>query len=116
IRSCSSSCMLSFYSSPTTTLVCPLSLHDALPISHRVVENLAPVRLTIGTADAFPVADVPLDRAGRGIGAGHDVGAHRIGSVRVRSEEHTSELQSREKLVCRRLLAKTKRGIRQLHP
>src|SRR5690606_40923024 len=31
-----------------------------------------------------------------------------IGSARSRSEEHTSELQSREKLVCRLLLEKKK--------
>src|SRR5690606_31164219 len=32
--------------------------------------------------------------------------------IAMRSEEHTSELQSRENLVCRRLLEKKKRGCR----
>src|SRR6266511_512196 len=35
--------------------------------------------------------------------------APRLQGVRARSEEHTSELQSREKLVCRLLLAKKKK-------
>src|SRR5690606_31345636 len=34
-----------------------------------------------------------------------------IEGKRVRSEEHTSELQSREKLVCRRLLEKKKERV-----
>src|SRR5690606_41408034 len=33
-----------------------------------------------------------------------------MSAIAVRSEEHTSELQSREKLVCRLLLEKKKRG------
>src|SRR5690606_40631650 len=37
------------------------------------------------------------------------------GFVRSRSEEHTSELQSREKLVCRLLLEK-KKGVEAAHP
>src|SRR3712207_7798493 len=40
-----------------------------------------------------------------------DPGAeHGIGGVRRRSEEHTSELQSRQYLVCRLLLEKKKSG------
>src|SRR5699024_12693151 len=35
---------------------------------------------------------------------------------RIRSEEHTSELQSRFDLVCRLLLEKKKRGTRTKHP
>src|SRR5690606_16590697 len=63
----------------------PLSLHDALPISE------AP-----GRGD---------DRGGLLPGGGRRRGAGR-GRRRHRSEEHTSELQSREKLVCRPLLEK----------
>src|SRR2546426_3438705 len=36
--------------------------------------------------------------------------------VRVRSEEHTSELQSPCNLVCRLLLEKKKKSIRSIHP
>src|SRR2546427_7111299 len=35
-----------------------------------------------------------------------------IGAVRVRSEEHTSELQSQSNLVCRLLLEKKKKNLR----
>src|SRR5690606_41873236 len=52
----------------------------------------------------------PPDLRGSGVvrGAGGARGRDRVGDRRgeVRSEEHTSELQSREKLVCRLLLEK----------
>src|SRR3712207_8219700 len=40
------------------------------------------------------------------------VGAARLGRERLRSEEHTSELQSRQYLVCRLLLEKKKKTIK----
>src|SRR5690606_3019687 len=46
------------------------------------------------------------------------VGADKMSSVvnyQDRSEEHTSELQSREKLVCRLLLEKKKKNYKQMH-
>src|SRR6266700_4722549 len=45
----------------------------------------------------------PLREAGIAVAIG---GFHVSGCLSMRSEEHTSELQSREKLVCRLLLAK----------
>src|SRR5690606_39678412 len=54
-------------------------------------------------------------RAGRGFGRRllHAVGALRcVSLVCPRSEEHTSELQSRENLVCRLLLEKKKKKMR----
>src|SRR5437868_7744417 len=73
-------------SPPTPPSANPLSLHDALPISGR---------------HALQAGDEgQLDRLG-GLVAG--IGARR-------SEEHTSELQSRFDLVCRLLLEK-KNGI-----
>src|SRR2546429_5038894 len=68
-----------FFNDTATTEIYTLSLHDALPISF--VENL-PLQL-----------HAPLDRLGRHV---------------ERSEEHTSELQSRLHLVCRLLLEKKK--------
>src|SRR3712207_8478256 len=49
-----------------------------------------------------------VDHVGRGVAAGQRraVGAADVPAVRPRSEEHTSELQSRQYLVCRLLLAK----------
>src|SRR5690242_21605325 len=40
-------------------------------------------------------------------------GRHRTGHQRVRSEEHTSELQSHVNLVCRLLLEKKKKKIKR---
>src|SRR5690606_40618620 len=74
-----------------TSMTSPFSLHDALPISYRRLEDRS-------CADDRPQdrrAAVP--RAGR---RGRDRPDLR------RSEEHTSELQSRENLVCRLLLEK----------
>src|SRR3712207_8124687 len=61
-------------------------------------------------------ADVKLDvgrELTRGLGAGSDpeVGRKAAEEHRDRSEEHTSELQSRQYLVCRLLLEKKKTGF-----
>src|SRR5690625_6670107 len=74
----------------STTFFYTLSLHDALPISRRA-------RRPLGGAAAEP-----LDGRDHGLAAGH---GDRAGD---RSEEHTSELQSRGHLVCRLLLEKKK--------
>src|SRR5437867_5169536 len=80
-----------------------LSLHDALPIS-RFVAGLS--------LDAIPppvvdqAALLALDTLGNGLAAaGEDFGREQR---RLRSEEHTSELQSPYDLVCRLLLGKKK--------
>src|SRR5690606_40171110 len=94
----------------------PLSLHDALPISaggrHQgacanrdaVHVRLVDLRLQ-GARQPAGGCRLPADRA-------RDSGAHPALTTgcdrRVRSEEHTSELQSRENLVCRLLLEKKK--------
>src|SRR5215471_21441924 len=72
-----------FFNDPPTTEIYTLSLHDALPIS--------PARSAAAT-QRCPAIGLP----GR--------------PLRGRSEEHTSELQSRRDLVCRRLLEKKKNG------
>src|SRR5690606_41695183 len=81
-----------------------LSLHDALPIC------LDEVRKIIAVTDV-PVRQVMIeariveadDKFSRTLGARLGYHVHP-----GRSEEHTSELQSRENLVCRLLLEKTK--------
>src|SRR2546422_10127150 len=92
-----------FFNDTATTEIYTLSLHDALPIS-REGEILLLER---------PVLLRPLvDRAGEGR---LEAGEVRPAFVRVdvvderRSEEHTSELQSRLHLVCRLLLEKKKK-------
>src|SRR2546427_9006472 len=78
-----------FFNDTATTEIYTLSLHDALPIWY-LAGALAHGR------GARSRDDVVLDA--RGLAA------------RVRSEEHTSELQSQSNLVCRLLLDKKKRN------
>src|SRR5690349_21903835 len=81
-----------FFTATATTEIYTLSLHDALPISG---------------------ADPP-----RGAGAARDADFHDVRPLVLpplprfrRSEEHTSELQSRRDLVCRLLLEKKKNNV-----
>src|SRR5690606_39448666 len=92
------------------------SLHDALPIlTINDVREMAPDRLILSPGPCTP------DEAGicndlipefRGVIPilGVCLGHQCIGATH-RSEEHTSELQSRENLVCRLLLEKKKNTI-----
>src|SRR6266446_5191710 len=86
---CSNSAMLTtqltqlqffFFNDPATTEIYTLSLHDALPIrcNTALVEPPSAITITIAFSNA----------------------------ARVRSEEHTSELQSPCNIVCRLLLDK----------
>src|SRR5690606_40186537 len=94
---------------PTSSPISPLSLHDALPIS---VQQLQVQAELLGILPGGgKIADVhPLVLDPQHIGhiaplqGFAQVGLHAY----PRSEEHTSELQSRENLVCRLLLAKKK--------
>src|SRR3712207_7396781 len=86
-----------FFNDTATTEIYTLSLHDALPI----YPNRTPGR-------------VNEDEAVTGSGAGSSPSSPTTsGSPRARSEEHTSELQSRQYLVCRLLLEKKKNQINQ---
>src|SRR5690606_41012430 len=107
--------MCVFSSGPPTPQIYPLSLHDALPIlgeEQRRVEEEG--HLVAVGGDLGPVALQAL-----GV---HAAATRRRRPRRCpasprrarcpRSEEHTSELQSREKLVCRHLPEKKKRYTR----
>src|SRR5690606_42163310 len=89
-----------FFHGPPSAEIYTLSLHDALPISHA----LAVVALQRKEIQTRP--GIGSDHGGqhRRLAIGGD---HRAGG-QPRSEEHTSELQSRENLVCRLLLEKKK--------
>src|SRR3712207_7826141 len=80
-----------FFNDTATTEIYTLSLHDALPIFGEV--PVGPSGVESLPRDAGPVLEVEVDTP-----AG-DAAAER-------SEEHTSELQSRQYLVCRLLLEK----------
>src|SRR5690606_41193395 len=93
-----------------------LSLHDALPISRHVadlelVAGGGAVGAAVVVAGALEEAGVGEEGDGLGDDAGGGAG-QAAGVLGGRSEEHTSELQSRENLVCRLLLEKKKAGRR----
>src|SRR5206468_11285951 len=101
---------------PHPTQIYPLSLHDALPIL------LLGARLLMGATEGavMPIShslvaeEVSPEHRGLAMGVAQNLGSNLLGSalapvvltalaMLVRSEEHTSELQSRSDLVCRLL-------------
>src|SRR6478672_13961105 len=74
-------CFFFFFNDTATTEIYTLSLHDALPISSCSISARKPRSCMCGSRMTSP----------------------------TRSEEHTSELQSRSDLVCRLLLEKKKK-------
>src|SRR5439155_23377305 len=94
-------CSSFFFIDTATTDIYTLSLHDALPICRRPSG-----RGPHGFAHARILGQ---DTRSRSTSARNHFGAQRSGIPEfVRSEEHTSELQSRGHLVCRLLLEKKK--------
>src|SRR3712207_8868500 len=84
-----------FFNDTATTEIYTLSLHDALPIFTQQRQRIRRFRnMYTGQAAAVTFRN---DRA------------QRVASLPPRSEEHTSELQSRPNLVCRLLLLKKKK-------
>src|SRR5262249_61384073 len=105
--------LLFSYTHPPPTAISPLSLHDALPIfgllrMERVDEIKAAQRFVtedhktgIGSRQVLQRLSAQEQRSGH-----HSA---------VRSEEHTSELQSLTNLVCRLLLEKKKTTAHARH-
>src|SRR3712207_7975047 len=89
---------LFFFNDTATTEIYTLSLHDALPIFGRARDR------HLGRARD------PARHAGAGHHGGRSLAQYRdpLFARWHRSEEHTSELQSRQYLVCRLLLEKKK--------
>src|SRR5438046_7989269 len=90
--------LLSFYfNDPATTQIYTLSLHDALPISGEILWKTA-------RPDAVRSYSTPA------VWTSHGRKELLVaGALELRSEEHTSELQSLTNLVCRLLLEKKKK-------
>src|SRR5438105_15949699 len=88
---------LFFFNDPAPTEIYTLSLHDALPIC-----------CLAGRASSTP-ASRRREATRRGSRSRRSVWAASGTSITHRSEEHTSELQSRVDLVCRLLLEKKKK-------
>src|SRR5690606_41082012 len=95
-----------FSSDPRTSMTYTLSLHDALPIFCGEAKDPLHARAMRGgcrrEAQRQRARSRDADRV-----AGRPVPRDRVRAAQ-RSEEHTSELQSRENLVCRLLLEKKK--------
>src|SRR3712207_9154035 len=101
IHSSSHSCFFFFFFNDTaTTEIYTLSLHDALPISR-------PPRRRRDPRPRRAEQHLAIDDAGRRSARP----AQQLRAEPGRSEEHTSELQSRQYLVCRLLLEKKKKPI-----
>src|SRR3712207_8100398 len=96
-----------------TTEIYTLSLHDALPILVQVGDQYAARRALRGP-ERPPLRDGGLELLdGEQGGLVGDRPRALHGPVpRARSEEHTSDLQSRQYLVCRLLLEKNKNTSR----
>src|SRR2546422_11760592 len=93
-----------FFNDTATTEIYTLSLHDALPIS-----TCSTTRISDAGAESRPVASHTV-RGDCSSAPGTTSNPSRTGDPRwARSEEHTSELQSRLHLVCRLLLEKKKK-------
>src|SRR5258708_23049803 len=86
-----------FFNDTATTEIYTLSLHDALPI----LRNRSPVQLPVVTS--CPDFTPWLSRSMLASASATPSGS--------RSEEHTSELQSPDHLVCRLLLEKKKKNL-----
>src|SRR2546430_5672884 len=80
-----------FFNDTATTEIYTLSLHDALPISYAYRD----------------LERAEFDEVLRMLAEGYSTRRGRHGAL-IRSEEHTSELQSQSNLVCRLLLEKNK--------
>src|SRR5699024_12070603 len=91
-----------FHSGPAPPELSTLSLHDALPIS-------SPVSSPRSTpSPAYSLRRGEVREPGRDLRDEHQEDHQAELDRQVRSEEHTSELQSRFDLVCRLLLEKKK--------
>src|SRR5690349_23033511 len=95
-----------FFNATATTEIYTLSLHDALPIYHerwrrprgpvQDSQEMTPMRFRVTFDGVLVASSGTIDDA-------------------ARSEEHTSELQSRRDLVCRLLLEKKKKKKKKVH-
>src|SRR5439155_11428268 len=105
-----------FFNTPPTTEIYTLSLHDALPISDRRVSRAVPGSAGRDSALLLSAASYLGNNSfarfrpawQRSLPGSAEAMTMRL-ARRTRSEEHTSELQSRGHLVCRLLLEKKKK-------
>src|SRR3712207_8677889 len=104
-----------FFNDTATTEIYTLSLHDALPISYAPVERSPAAMSSVPKPAHWPLGHVPIPAWVQTLLVpqlqAHLQRPHRY--PLARSEEHTSELQSRQYPVCRLLLEKKKTWTRK---
>src|SRR5439155_12656780 len=104
-----------FLNPPSTTKIYTLSLHDALPILREAIDELVATSRDLGIGEHYDVLEsYRMFAADRGwvrriadairSGLTAEAAVQKVREDTRRSEEHTSELQSRGHLVCRLLL------------
>src|SRR3712207_8946568 len=98
-----------FFNDTATTEIYTLSLHDALPIWFTNLRQKAAKAAGTDIPGLGNLAKLSMSEI---IRLSRDLGLRILGLVR--SEEHTSELQSRQYLVCRLLLEKKKHASQWL--
>src|SRR3712207_9327577 len=103
-QGCTHSCECFFFNDTATTEIYTLSLHDALPIFVllALVGFLLPAQLELSKS---VTVNAPPEYSFEEV---NSLENWKKWSYWNRSEEHTSELQSRQYLVCRLLLEKKK--------
>src|SRR5206468_12654411 len=94
------------FTAPAPTEIYTLSLHDALPICMPPSTHRTEPPGRAGAGPGGVTSRVGTTRPFRALSARN--------AVRRRSEEHTSELQSRSDLVCRLLLEKKKKKVTKI--
>src|SRR6266498_2395177 len=102
-----------FLLDPPPPTLFTLSLHDSLSICFFFFYDTATTEIyTLSLHDALPIAPSPPPLDHSSLICRRLRPASLLRALRMRSEEHTSELQSRPHLVCRLLLEK-KNGTRR---
>src|SRR5690606_39534976 len=101
--------MFFFLTATATSHIYTLSLHDALPISYPGREAVVSLVRRYSRHVRVPGSSGREGKERSRYSHGrHSPGFGALPAQALRSEEHTSELQSRENLVCRLLLEKKK--------
>src|SRR3712207_7604121 len=101
------SLVLFFFNDTATTEIYTLSLHDALPISPVRIRSASASRAASSSRTCSVLLPTEL-LSSRLVPSAMSFPWSMTARRSARSEEHTSELQSRQYLVCRLLLEKKK--------
>src|SRR3989442_5779934 len=101
-----------FFNDTATTEIYTLSLHDALPI-YRARPSILDTRPA--APDTLPMNVTVRGKSRHFRTVSFDAERNAVLLIEQRSEEHTSELQSRPHLVCRLLLEKKQKTRHRRH-